>query len=91
MNRQTGLLRRHEVRATQQVALQQSTQSLGRIQEYSLTPPQQSQRSAQTTNMFIARILDECGLEIKMTDEENMINNDELNVSWVIERRQNRY
>jgi hypothetical protein len=78
---QAGLLRQHELRATQQVAMQQSTQSLGRIEEYSSTPPKQSQRSAQATNMFITRILDECGLEIKMVDEENMTNNDELNVS----------
>ena len=81
MNRPEGLLRQHEMRASQQVAMQQSTQSLGRIQEYSSTPPKQSQRSAQATNMFITRILDECGLEIKMADEENMNNNDELNVS----------
>ena len=81
MNRPTGILRQHEMRASQQVAMQKSTQSLGRIQEYSSTPPPQSQRSAQETNMFITRILDECGLEIKMVDEENMSNNDELNVS----------
>jgi hypothetical protein len=81
MNRPEGVLRQHEMRATQQVATQQSTQSIGRIQEYSSTPPQRSQRSAQATNMFITRILDECGLEIKMADEENMNNNDELNVS----------
>ena len=81
MNRPTGILRQHEMRATQQVAMQKSTQSLGRIQEYSSTPPPQSQRSAQATNMFITRVLDECGLEIKMVDEENMNNNDELNVS----------
>ena len=82
MNRQTGLLRQHEMRATQQVATQRSTQSLAKVQEYSSTPPRQSQRSAQETNMFITRILDECGLEIKMADEENMNNNDELNVSF---------
>ena len=81
MNRPVGLLRQHEMRASQQVAMQQSTQSLGRVQEYSSTPPPQSQRSAQATNMFVTRILDECGLEIKMADEENMTNNDELTVS----------
>ncbi len=85
MNHQTGLLRQHELRATQQVVMQQSTQSLGRIEEYSSTPLKQSQHSAQATNMFITRILDECGLEIKMSDEENMNNNDELNVSEAIE------
>ena len=78
---QTGLLRQHELRATQQVVMQQSTQSIARIEEYSSTPQKQSQRSAQATNMFITRILDECGLEIKMADEENMNNNNELNVS----------
>lgn len=87
MNRSVGLLRQHEMRASQQVAMQQSTQSIGRIQEYSSTPPHQSQRSAQATNMFITRILDECGLEIKMADEENMTNNDELTVSGRSMRR----
>ncbi|CAF4703991.1 unnamed protein product [Rotaria sp. Silwood1] len=86
MNRQMGLLRQHEIRATQQVAQQQSTQSLGRIQEYSSTPPQQSQHSAQATNMFITRILDECGLEIKMADEENMNNNDELHLELKVDQ-----
>ncbi|UJR26364.1 hypothetical protein I4U23_007697 [Adineta vaga] len=86
MNRPTGLLRQHEMRATQQVAMQQSTQSLGRIQEYSSTPPKQSQRSAQETNMFITRILDECGLEIKMADEENMNNNDELTLELKVDQ-----
>lgn len=81
MDRAAGLLRQHELRASQQVAMQRSTQSLGRIEEYSSTPPKLSQRSVQATNMFITRILDECGLEIKMADEENMNNNDELNVS----------
>ncbi|CAF2740973.1 unnamed protein product [Rotaria sp. Silwood2] len=81
-----GLLRQHEIRASQQVAQQQSTQSLGRIQEYSSTPPQQSQRSAQATNMFITRILDECGLEIKMADEENMNNNDELHLELKVDQ-----
>lgn len=88
MNRQAGLLRQHELRASQQVAMQQTTQSIGRIQEYSSTPQKQSQRSAQATNMFITRILDECGLEIKMVDEENMNNNDELNVSLLKKSQQ---
>ncbi|CAF0870595.1 unnamed protein product [Adineta ricciae] len=86
MNRQTGLLRQHEMRATQQVATQRSTQSLAKVQEYSSTPPRQSQRSAQETNMFITRILDECGLEIKMADEENMNNNDELNLELKVDQ-----
>ncbi|CAF3790957.1 unnamed protein product [Rotaria sordida] len=86
MNRQMGLLRQHEIRATQQVTQKQSTQSLGRIQEYSSTPPQRSQRSAQATNMFITRILDECGLEIKMADEENMNNNDELHLELKVDQ-----
>ncbi|CAF3662600.1 unnamed protein product [Adineta steineri] len=86
MNRQTGLLRQHEMRATQQVAMQQSTQSLGRIEEYSSTPPRQSQHSAEKTNMFITRILDECGLEIKLADEENMNNNDELNLELKVDQ-----
>jgi hypothetical protein len=81
MHRHVGLLRQHEMRASQQVTMQQSTQSLARIQEYSSTPTKQSQRSVQATNIFITRVLDECGLEIKMADEENMNNNDELHVS----------
>ena len=85
MHRQpASLLRQHELRASQQVALKQSTQSLARIEEYSSTPPIQSQRTIQTTNMYITRLLDECGLEIKMADEENMTNNDELTVRSII-------
>ncbi|CAF3334617.1 unnamed protein product [Rotaria socialis] len=86
MNRQVGLLRQHEIRASQQVVQQQSTQSLARIQEYSSTPPQRSQRSSEATNMFVTRILDECGLEIKMADEENMNNNDELNLELKVDQ-----
>ncbi|CAF1557305.1 unnamed protein product, partial [Adineta steineri] len=38
------------------------------------------------TNMFITRILDECGLEIKLADEENMNNNDELNLELKVDQ-----
>ena len=85
-HRSVGLLRQHELRASQQVVMQQSTQSLARIEEYSSTPPKLSQRSVQATNMFITRILDECGLEIKMTDEENMNNNDELSLELKVDQ-----
>ena len=80
MHRSVGLLRQHELRASQQVAMKQSSQSLARIDEYSSTPPMRSQRTIEATNMFITRLLDECGLEIKLADEENMSNNDELTV-----------
>lgn len=86
MDRSIGLLRQHEQRATQQIALQQSTQSLARIEEYSSTPPKLSQRTVQATNMFITRILDQCGLEIKMTDEENMTNNDQLTLELKVDQ-----
>jgi len=86
MNRQAGLLRQHELRASQQVAMHQSTQSLARIEEYSSTPRKQSQTSAQATNMFITRMLDQCGLEIKLTDEENMNNNDELTLELKVDQ-----
>ena len=86
MDRSISLLRQHEQRATQQVAMQQSTQSLARIEEYSSTPPKLSQRTVQATNMFITRILDECGLEIKMTDEENMNNNDQLTLELKVDQ-----
>lgn len=86
MDRSIGLLRQHEQRATQQVVMQQSTQSLARIEEYSSTPPKLSQRTVQATNMFITRILDECGLEIKITDEENMTNNDQLTLELKVDQ-----
>lgn len=81
MHRSAGLLRQHELRASQRVSMQQSTQSLAKMQQFDSTQQNQNQRSAESTNLFVTRILEECGLEIKIADEENMNNNDELNVS----------